>query len=112
MAAARRLRSAGFFERLAIVYSVAAGVPDLDLTGLPLDTGDQVDGLAAECARQLDERVDTRHARSALQQADLGPVKLGAETDRFLAEPRPSALTTQVGRELLSDRHGSINLSR
>lgn len=91
MAAARRLRSAGFFERLVIAYSVAAGVADL--SGSPLDLGDQVSVTTAKCARKFDQGVDTRHSCPALQKANLGSVKTGKAAKLFLTQPCPPALT-------------------
>jgi hypothetical protein len=82
------------------------------LSGSPLDSSDQIIGIAVERDRKLYQRVDARHPRPTLQEADLGSVQLGSEGDRFLAEARSPAQATQVGRELLSDRHGSISRSR
>lgn len=56
------------------------------LAGIPGDPGEKLGRWDPKSAGELGERVDTGHSHTSLQQADLSPVKGGAEGKFLLAE--------------------------
>jgi hypothetical protein len=85
MAAANRFRSAGFFDCLAIVHSVATDqAPARGLPGLPLHAGEQDRWGDAQGACEPQDGVDPGQPVTALKLAYLGSVEIGGKAERFL----------------------------
>ena len=64
--------------------------------GMPDDAVQEVAWGNGQCIGELDQRVDARTARSALQDADLRPVDRSPEAEFFLRQPDPLATADQV----------------